>query len=40
MLTGYEIELVESGTTTPQSEQSQEDKNPNEGMDALKALFN
>ena len=40
MLTGYEIELVESGTVTPQSEQSQEDKNPNEGMDALKALFN
>ncbi len=40
MLTGYEIELVESGTVTPASESSKEDKNPNEGMDALKALFN
>jgi len=27
MLTGYEIELLESATTTPQSEQSHEDKN-------------
>ena len=39
MLTGYEIELVESEATTPQSEQSQGDKKPNEGIDALKALF-
>ena len=40
MLTGYEIELVESGTSTPTSDNSNENKNPNEGMDALKALFN
>ncbi len=40
MLTGYEIELVESGTSTTASDSSHEDKKPNEGMDALKALFN
>ncbi len=40
MLTGFEIELVESGTSTPASQTSSEEKNPNEGMDALKALFN
>ena len=39
MLTGYEIELAESGTSTPANQTQQEDKNPNEGMDALKALF-
>ncbi len=40
MLTGYEIELVESGTSTFTDENSTDNKNPNEGMDALKALFN
>jgi len=38
MLTGYEIELVESGTSSPTV--STEDKKENNGLDALKALFN
>jgi len=39
MLTGYEIELIESGTTTATSNDIQEEKG-HEGLDALKALFN
>ena len=39
MLTGYEIELIESGTSTPTTQESEEKKD-GEGLDALKALFN
>ena len=38
MLTGYEIELVESGTSTTITNDSEE-KKEGEGLDALKALF-
>ena len=38
MLTGYEIELVESGESTPAQQESQD--NNRQGLDALKALFN
>ena len=38
MLTGYEIELVESGTTTNTTSENSE-KKEGEGLDALKALF-
>jgi len=39
MLTGYEIELIESGTSTSTT-QNGEEKKDGEGLDALKALFN
>lgn len=37
MLTGMQIELIESGTTTEDSEQTNQ---PKDGVDALEALFN
>lgn len=37
MLTGMQIELIESGTTTEESEQPNQ---PKDGVDALEALFN
>ena len=40
MLTGFEIELVESGSTTPPSSSDSSDDNQGQGLDALKALFN